>query len=467
MPGRFLTDAQRYRLTHFPTEISTEDISIYFTLTAADKAQVQQQRASHNRLGFALQLGTLRFMGFCPDDLTEAPNAVISYLSQQLGKFDTATPADEMSENTLADYGTRAQTRTEHFLKVVHYLGFRSAEESDFETLSDWLVQRALEHDKPTLLFQMAAEKLYREKIVRPGVTTLERMVVSARQKAHEVTYTTLAPLLSENVVSTLDTLLVPDQTTGRTRLSWLRRRAITNSPNSIKTTIEKITLLREWGVSQWDLSLVNPNRRKFLAQLGYKSKNQALQRFAEERRYPILMAFLSQILTETIDETIDIFSDCLADADRRSRRDLDNLRAALAKSTNEKLRLFSELGTIVLDSTVPEDQVRAHIYEHVPKEKLETEVAECSLMVRPHATSAADFFVGRYNYFRQFGPIFFSTFTFHSNQTLCLPMTVFVPLCGFTHSLSLFCHLEQFIVYFVYPNASTKCTGIYLTKVA
>lgn len=407
MPGRFLTDAQRYRLTHFPTDVSTEDISIYFTLTSEDKAQVQQQRTSHNRLGFALQMGALRFMGFCPDDLKEAPNAIVKYLAQQL----------EVSENVLADYGARTQTRTEHFLKVQHYLGFRSAEESDLCILTDWLVQRALEHDKPTLLFQLGAEKLYREKIVRPGVTILERMVVSARQKAHEVTYTELAPLLSEDVVSTLNGLLVPDKVTSRTRLSWLRRKAITNSPNSIKTAIEKISLLREWGVSQWDLSSINPNRCRFLAQLGCKSTNQALQRITPERRYPILIAFLHQMLSEIIDETMDIFSDCLSDADRRSRRDLDNLRVALAKSTNEKLRLFSELGTIVLDSAIPEDKVRAHIYEQVPKEQLEAEVAECSLMVRPHATSAVDFFVGRYNYFRQFAPILFSTFTFHSNQ--------------------------------------------------
>jgi len=139
-------------------------------------------------------------MGFCPDDLKEAPNAVVSYLSQQLG----------VPENAIADYGIRAQTRTEHFLKVQHYLGWRSAEESDLSVLADWLVERALEHDKPTLLFQLGAEKLYREKIVRPGVTVLERMVVSARQKAHEVTYTKLAPLLSKDVRSILDALLIP-----------------------------------------------------------------------------------------------------------------------------------------------------------------------------------------------------------------------------------------------------------------
>jgi hypothetical protein len=41
---------------------------------------------------------------------------------------------------------------------------------------------RALEHDKSGLLFQLACEHLRAEKIVRPGVTRLERLVMAARE---------------------------------------------------------------------------------------------------------------------------------------------------------------------------------------------------------------------------------------------------------------------------------------------
>ena len=160
MPGQFLTEAERARLTRFPTDLSTEDLSAYFTLTAADKALVQQQRGAHNRLGFALQVGALRLMGFCPDDLMTAPPTVVRYLAQQLG----------VAPEALADYGIRAQTRTDHLQMIQRHLGFRMADMFDLAALAEWLVERALEHDKPTLLFQLAAEKLYREKIVRPGV---------------------------------------------------------------------------------------------------------------------------------------------------------------------------------------------------------------------------------------------------------------------------------------------------------
>ena len=34
-------------------------------------------------------------------------------------------------------------------------LGFRDATREDFSALADWLLTRALEHDKPSLLFQL------------------------------------------------------------------------------------------------------------------------------------------------------------------------------------------------------------------------------------------------------------------------------------------------------------------------
>ncbi|NJN46363.1 MAG: DUF4158 domain-containing protein [Candidatus Competibacteraceae bacterium] len=50
-------------------------------------------------------------------------------------------------------------------------MGFRRATNTDFNELTAWLVQRALEHDKPTLLLQLACEQLHRQQIVRPGIT--------------------------------------------------------------------------------------------------------------------------------------------------------------------------------------------------------------------------------------------------------------------------------------------------------
>ncbi len=54
---------------------------------------------------------------------------------------------------------------------------------------------------------------------------------------------------------------------------------------------------LQARGVAGWEVGSLNPNRLKFLAHIGARSTNQYLQRIREERRYPILIAFLHDTL--------------------------------------------------------------------------------------------------------------------------------------------------------------------------
>lgn len=413
MPTGFLTDAQRHRLTHVPTDISQEDISIHFTLNDEDKTLVRKQRRPHNRLGFALHVGALRYMGFCPDDLMITPPSVVKYVASQLG----------IDPQEIIRYGQREQTRTDHVKNVEAYLGFRRAEDVDLHELSQWLVKRALEHNKPTLLLQMASEKLNTAKIIRPGVTVLERLVVTARQIAREETYQCLSFLVTEERQSFLDSILVPNDTgeqlwsKGRTALHWLRYAAISNTPNAILTTIEKLQFLQEAGVDRWDMSSLNNNRQKFLAQEGRRSTNQALQRMSPERRYPILLAFLYQSLQDITDELIDLFDRCLADRYRNAKNDNRAFRLAIAKTANEKLMLFQDIVRIVLDHAIPDERLRDRIYEEIDQDKLQKSLEECATLIRPADDKSYDYFGKRYSYFRTFAPKFLATLHFESGK--------------------------------------------------
>lgn len=157
MPVRFLSDADRDRLSTFPPEVAEEDLVAHFTLSPDDQAIVRRRRREHNRLGFALQLCTLRFLGFIPDDLTRAPSAVVAYLADQL----------DADRSELQSYGERGQTKSDHATEVMEVLGFRAAGLDDLARLGEWLLDRAMEHDRPTLLFQLAAEHLRAMKIAR------------------------------------------------------------------------------------------------------------------------------------------------------------------------------------------------------------------------------------------------------------------------------------------------------------
>lgn len=265
----------------------------------------------------------MSYLGFVPSQLIDAPVAIINYLAQQL----------QVNPSRLSLYGKREKTCTNQLLQILSYLGWRKSTQMDLLLWENWLLERAMEHDRPTLLFQLLCEKLRQEKIVRPAVTTLERMVINSRSKANIETFKRLQFLLTDKTIAFLDSLLVADATTGKTSLTWLRLHATTNSPNSILNALKKLTFLEKHGVPNWNLSCLNPNRLKFLAQLGNKSSNHALKKTHAERRYPILVAFVFQIFEEVTDETMDLYIHCLGDIDARARRDLKDFHLNEAKS--------------------------------------------------------------------------------------------------------------------------------------
>ena len=133
-------------------------------------------------------------------------------------------------------------------------------------------------------------------------------MVASARNAAHQESLARLSGLLTPERKALLDSLLEPDPVSGKTQLFWLKQPAVTNSPSALLEVLDKFVHFKSWFVDQWDVTGINPNRQKLLARLGSRYTNQALQRMAEERRYPILVAFLTQTLMDVSDELIEYF---------------------------------------------------------------------------------------------------------------------------------------------------------------
>jgi TnpA family transposase len=407
VPIGFLTEAERERLSRFPDEIPYDDLSAYFTLSDNDIQEIQRQRGDHNRLGFTLQLCALRYLGFAPNDLSTAPPAAVHFIARQL----------DLAPEVLQIYGQRIHTRTDHLLQVQVYLGFRKATSADLEALVQWLLARALEHDKPTLLLALACEQLRRECIVRPGITRLEHLVATARHQAQEETHRRLLPLLIPSRRAWLDALLEPQTDTGRTCVVWLRANATAATAQQIRVVLDKIAFLQQNGVTDWDLSLLNPNRIKFLAQIGRKSTNQYLQRCTRKRRYPILIAFLKQALLTLTDDVVEMFDQCLWDCHSDAKKDLEAFQQRMTSAVNDKLQLFRDLGEVLLDPDVANAAVRKVSFQRVPEDTLRTALAETKQLIRPSNDAYVDFFGRRYSYVRQFAPAFLQQLTFRSSR--------------------------------------------------
>ncbi|MGP3963422.1 DUF4158 domain-containing protein [Nonomuraea sp. 3N208] len=141
MATQVFADEELERLRGFP-EIGRDELARFFTLTPADVAFVDpgRGRGPADRLGLAVALCTLPWLGFVPDKVLSAPPVAVARLAEQLG----VDPAG------LRSYGRRAMTRTEHLRLVAKYPGWRLPTTLELKELDEFLLARAMEHDSPT-----------------------------------------------------------------------------------------------------------------------------------------------------------------------------------------------------------------------------------------------------------------------------------------------------------------------------
>ena len=100
-----------------PSKLSWVEVEHFFTLTAADLAEIRRRRRTRNRLGIALQFGCLRLTGRIVDSLQRVPPEVLRHLGEQL---EIRIP----DIATLRSLYRRQRTRFEHERLALALSGF-------------------------------------------------------------------------------------------------------------------------------------------------------------------------------------------------------------------------------------------------------------------------------------------------------------------------------------------------------
>lgn len=303
VPVEFLSDEQAAAYGRFTAELSRAELERFFFLDDKARASADKRRGDHNRLGFALQLGTVRFLGTFLSDPLDVPWPVVEYLAGQLGVADVSV---------AKRYAERLPTQHEHAREIRQEYGYRDLSDPEVAFgLREFLEGRAWTHaEGPYRLFEQAMGWLRRNRVLLPGVSVLARLVASVRDGAAGRMHRTLA-----DAAATADSalssrlqglLLVPD---GQrvSELERLRAAPRRTSGKAMTMALHRVSEVLALGVRSASVETVPANRLAALARYGLTAKAPALRDLAEPRRTATLLATARHLEAAAVDDALDL----------------------------------------------------------------------------------------------------------------------------------------------------------------
>ena len=253
-----------------PDGIDADTLRKYFTLTKPDLAEVEQCRGAVNKLGFAIQLCTLRWQGYFLSDTRNLPSEVIETIASQTGVLALA----------MDTYPQNEKTRWEHRECIRRHLGLVRCDANQRERLLNHRVGVAQALPRSEGLRQAAHQWLKHERIVRPGRTTIRDLITSAREAALQAAFQILTSGLALGQVEQIESLLLapaaPDQPGDepafRSRLEQFKTPARKESPEALLMLLDQLSQIASLDLTALPaLADVHPATRRLLAGWGYR----------------------------------------------------------------------------------------------------------------------------------------------------------------------------------------------------
>lgn len=300
MPVEFLTDDEAAAYGRYAGPPSRADLERAFFLDDEDRAQVALRRGQHMRLGFALQLVTVRWLGTFLEDPIDVPGAVLEFVAGQLGVEDPSR---------VKLYTGRRETPFDHQRDIRRAYGWKdfACVEGEF---AEWAAARSwTSGDGPKAIFTDGVGWLRERKVLLPGVTTLARLVAKVRDDTTRRLWAVLEGLLTSEQRRALDRLL--DVPAGE-RVSDLERLRKGPPPRASGPTIIKALdrAAEIEGLRLADLgaeAVVPPRRLGELARYGMRADASALRRHPDGRRLAALLATVRYLEGRSVDDALEL----------------------------------------------------------------------------------------------------------------------------------------------------------------
>ena len=400
-----LKPQDRQELFDVPTD---EDSLIrHYSLSPADRLEIEIRRREHNRLGFAVQLCLMRYPGRALMANEALPKAMLHYVAEQIG----ADPA------SFEWYARREETRMNHVAHLLGYLEMRTPAADDRRAALLAAIEAASTTDKGAPIAKAIITAYRERRVLLPAVNMMERMGLAARAIARRRAERALISDLDSEKLETLDALLGVDPAIGQTRYHWLRSAPDAPGAGNLVGLTERIAFVRSLGIDPRLQARIPSGRWDQMIREGEATPAWLASDFSANRRRATIVAQVIKVGQKLTDDAVMMFIKLMgrlfSQVNNRKKQRHMNTRV----ETSKALRLFLDTILALQAANDADEDAIEMVNRKVGWHRLLQIKPGLEAMVESSDASPLVLAAEQHGNIRKFAGAFLQAFTFHSRR--------------------------------------------------
>lgn len=223
---------------HIPQNIGNEALFEHFNLTQDERYSLPRWRKDQNILGYVVLFKAYSFLGFPPRKRADVPQAVVSWISQQL----------DVDPSEYQAYRWKSLLWDIHLAAIRDHTGFRPGNEKDFKKLGRWLIEKASNHPTRSKMYAAAVHRCRSLKIELPSEKELQRLVRSSWRQYLSKTCKTISDHLESSIREKMNRCLDADPQ-GKRRYNWMKGKPGKMGLKTLNREIRRLRFFNEFKI--------------------------------------------------------------------------------------------------------------------------------------------------------------------------------------------------------------------------
>lgn len=393
---QFLPNQKRYHPISLPSDFSDEEMARDWTLSQEDKQEITKYQ-NRFRLFVAIQLCAIRLHGRFLSNVHELSPRIHNYLNTQLS----------LPPSMTVEVPSRKATFTVHRANIALYLGFQKFDSATQQELQTWLELKASQSVLPNELFQQAENYLLTRRILLPGPSVLERLIIHVCSRVHTQIFSAIDQQLTPDLRQAIDHLLTVEPGEQRSYFSQLKAYPPAATITSLKAYLARYQAVLETGIDGFQTIVLEPAFIDYLFKLAKRYSANDLKRFNEHKRYAMMIGFLLETRKVLLDHLVKMHDQYMIDIARQSKNSYEKKHREFRKRQKKAIDIVLDTADVLLDWPEDRSMNNDELWQQVDKGKLIESRQDLRAFKRLVERGYGDFLLARYpslrKYFAQF----------------------------------------------------------------